>query len=556
MSALNLTDEDIFCAHQEKTDIRLADNQAALDALNSRLKIRKHDDRKLLRQLAQLQARDATLTEQIDSELPNGRTPQMRKTVEKNANKRAEVLDKIRLVKAHLRMGERERAKLDEQRAVVLRHRAALEAPLTLEAFCTAPIRRIPIEILSEIFTLLKPDDNQPIGTGSIPVVAQVGAEWRGVAVAHAALWTSFSCALYGDDSEASLVEAYLQRSRTAPLSIRIYAERRHRFSPAPDRVLASIAARSEYIVTLRLTGEGWEYVKHSSFHGRLPQLELLQLPSPCYCRPGFFQQFELAPRLHKLVLNSGLSGTAVFLPLAQIQSLRMLAHIDPARLHGLLHITSLVCTVPKNIPFGMTPTIGHALLPYLSTWSLDFGGAHTKRGEGVPLPSNFFDAYTTPALSVLEITALTQPSNLSAFLQRSACDLQTLVFTRCSVRIAELLQIFACTPGLDTLAIRGAFATTAITERLLEALTMRSDRPALLPGLKHLVIDGMYAFRDRNLVDMLESRSGTLCSVRLTLNDRIVELGEVERLRSLKVSGMNVALACWDAAAEMVEVV
>ncbi|KAJ7794682.1 hypothetical protein B0H14DRAFT_2922466 [Mycena olivaceomarginata] len=168
------------------------------------------------------------------------------------------------------------------------------------------------------------------------------------------------------------------------------------------------------------------------------------------------------------------------------------------------------------------------------------------------------------PALESLKITGLSQPAGLGAFVQRSQCALTSLVIRRSSMRIADLLRIFDAQPNLKHFAMEEGITPTAITGRLLEALIVNAARPALLPNLTTLSIDGSYMFRDSVLLQMLESRtpaaelSSNLCAsldlVKLSIGNRMVKDEDVERSRALQ--GVEVSLYCLDREGELVEVI
>ncbi|KAJ7445279.1 hypothetical protein FB451DRAFT_68237 [Mycena latifolia] len=134
----------------------------------------------------------------------------------------------------------------------------ALNPPITLEAFRSAPIRCVPVDIMGEIFGHLKPDEVQPVGCGMIPLLAQVCAAWRAVAYDQAALWSSFACAVPANDAELSLLKLYLQRARTAPLTIILKATKEPRGCADPGDIISNVAAYSHQLYSLRLTGKGW----------------------------------------------------------------------------------------------------------------------------------------------------------------------------------------------------------------------------------------------------------------------------------------------------------
>ncbi|KAJ7096990.1 hypothetical protein C8R43DRAFT_1141602 [Mycena crocata] len=429
-----------------------------------------------------------------------------------------------------------------------------------------ASLSQIPPEILGEIFVAAKDDGLQPVGTGILPVISSVSAEWRTVACQYPALWTSFSCDIYRSDGEVNLVETYLQRSKSAPLSVILDtgSDRRHHLidarnlahftaNPAPGRgpllsmaqlnqrardlgisarIIAFLAQHSEHVYKLQLTGRNW--VSHNQitgFHGRLPLLEIVQLDS------SVSTEFELAPRLHTVFLDGHRSGN---IPMAQIRSLHLTQMFIPSPLTQFSQLTSLVCNVPHRVEEGHWMG-AHIVFPHLSSWHIDFTTADNNLRTGnyhhVPAQLNFFDRYTMPALESLEVTSLTPQSNLLEFLQRSQSALKKLAFDKYSVRPAETLQILSSTPNLQSFTIRDGTLSTVMTERLLEALMGRGEQCALLLQLNHICIDGTYAFSDSLLAEIIESRNPicTSLQVEFFVRNRVVKEADLQRFRALE---------------------
>ncbi|KAJ7895391.1 hypothetical protein B0H13DRAFT_2665119 [Mycena leptocephala] len=540
----NAEDTELLRRHQTKSETQLAESHNDLHDVDARIQVVEMEALAFERKITDLEGEEAIL---LGALAPTS-------SVEVK-----QVREDIGDAKCLLRVAEKQLKALAGERELVLRKIAALSIPITLEAFHAAPIRRVPTDILVAIFMATKPDGFQLVGTGPIPVLLQVCSKWRAVASDHPALWSSFSCGLFPHNGfpNIKLVELYLARSKAAPLTIEVISVDR---SPGPAEtapMISLLAEHAENLYSLRLTGT-WYEVELRGFGGRLPRLEILQLSPLAFKSSG---QFEIAPRLHTVILTK--SYTSEVMPFEQICSMDFKDVVTPAELEKFPNITSLTCTFTEGYLLGLS---GHIVLRHLSSLRIDFARsayASNMTVASMSSPIKFFDHYSSPALESLEISSLVQPANLGDFIQRSQCDLKTLVLKESSVRIAELLQIFEFSPSLDSVTVEDGTTPTAITDRLLAALTVHPESAALLPKLTHLCIEGQYMFRDAILLEMLESRTVTALhdnSIYLPLElaelwlERVMVDADVQRFRDLE--GVDVSLSLLDGDEDMVEVI
>ncbi|KAJ7467521.1 hypothetical protein FB451DRAFT_1369244 [Mycena latifolia] len=425
---------------------------------------------------------------------------------------------------------ERQLGILHLRSKALLRSTTALRQPIGAEAFSASPIRRVPADVL-EIFTLLKPDEIQAVGSGMIlsPNARLRGMEGRSVRSCRPVVVLRLLAVLPGrGQSRQEIFSAGEGRATDDS-------------DADADGALAALAAHSEQFYSLRLVGGDGRSAMLHGIRGRLPLLEVLQLPS---LSVSFIREFEIAPRLHTLTLDNTSEFMTDYsvIPCAQIRSLDLLRGAGPFGLSNFTNLTSLTCDLQQT---PLKQWIARdTLLPSLTSWRINFQ-------DKAVTPPNFFSSFTAPALESLEIAALMQPAQLAAFLLRSQCALTRLVLHKSWVSMAELLQICASTPQLRHLAVQDGPATM-VTERLLGPLTARAGSSALLPELESLVIEGTYMFRDASLVEMLESRSG-LTRVRLMLLDRVVKDADVQRLKAMP--GVDVSLECQNGARQLVRV-
>ncbi|KAJ7491781.1 hypothetical protein B0H11DRAFT_2191235 [Mycena galericulata] len=446
-------------------------------------------------------------------------------------------------------VARRSQVQSESERQMMRPTETALGSPTTrtAESFSASRIRFIPTEILLEIFMAAasQPEGIQRVGQGLVPILAQVCADWRVVACDHPALWSSFSCSLFGGLPEISLLEIYLRRCRGATVTVEVNATKNHKETIMAGYMIALLARHSEQISGLYLTGTDWFPIKLHGFRGRLPRLEVLQLP-PAHSS----DQFAIAPRLHTLIINDGYIHDGI--PFSQIHTLHLQHGASPPGLARFTGLTSLTCSM-NDILFRRRWYI-HVTFPRLASWTIDFGSP-------VSTPLNFFDYFTAPALASLEIVSLVGHAKAGALIKRSQCDLKRLVLRKSSVRISEVLQIFELSPGLQFFAVEDGADPTAVTDRLLEALAVRTGQTTLLSQLARLRIDGTYRFRDEVLLNMLESRTGddpqfTLNVVELWLGNRVLKDGYARRLRALEDAGLDISLNFIDQNGDVVGII
>ncbi|KAJ7658418.1 hypothetical protein B0H17DRAFT_1145638 [Mycena rosella] len=347
------------------------------------------------------------------------------------------------------------------------------------------PIRRIPTDVLVFIFTTAKPKEIEFLGRGAAPLLSYVCAEWRAVACDHAALWASFAFSMFDQNSAVvTCLQTYLRGSKAALLKIELDAPHHFRHSVSQMRALKAIAEHSKRIYSLSLIGPNWRSVPLRGFYNGLLRLEILHLADLASCSS---QEFAIAARLHTLILkDSRVSGNH---PLSQIRSLHLHNGASPTGLTNFKNLESLTCTL------------------------IEVAYQDPSRSPPLLNPLNSMCSF-----SDLDASCKTSFSGSPRFASRR------------SYKFSE------SSPGLESFAMEAAGPTPAtIPDRLLEALTIATERQPLLPKLTHFLIDGKYMFHDTVLIEMLESRTGhsNHLQVDLVLVDRVVTYEIVERLKT-----------------------
>ncbi|KAJ7625992.1 hypothetical protein FB45DRAFT_1060565 [Roridomyces roridus] len=414
-----------------------------------------------------------------------------------------------------------------------------------------APIRRLPRELLSEIF--LQPSLHTPIppfpkfahrGTDAILSVSHY---WRETILSTAEFWAEFDVALPGNSNGARLLELSLERSKLAPLSIAILAWNAG-MSWHP-RILQLLISSCERWANLYLAIESSYLPLLSPLRGHLPLLASLDLQLHKERRPTSTPQllattrpdaFEIAPRLTKLELGVLFTSTIPVLPRSGISTL-IISNWDSLPFVGDF----------RNLhTLSFSPASGFAIQD-LASISLSRPAAEISASVLFTFPI-MLKFITAPAVQFLDIatsgSSITLGMNVwTPFLRRSACRPHTLQLHNLSIPWRDLFSMLTDLPTLQTLLLRDLGRADAITTDLLTQFTLGTGT-VILPELADLTIAGSYFFTNASLLGMLESRSDSFGRVKIELKLRIFTAEELDRARALKEKGMVLTLWCLDA--------
>ncbi|KAJ7155337.1 hypothetical protein C8R46DRAFT_438940 [Mycena filopes] len=532
-------DAALVALHQAKVDARLADIDASLARLAESRVLAEQEQRHLEARVAAMEVeRHPFLIPQPGWSLETA---------------------KLAVISARDRCVAVQRASHLEH-ASLLRRRTVLEKRITLAAFDASPIRRVPADVLLQIFLAVQsaavrdlPSNSERgrngpfrphlVGQGPVPLLARVCSQWRASLCDTPTFWSSFDFRLA---HPTPLLALYLNRARSAPLTLHILlvAEYVEEEWPVIESTIALLARHSQCIVELHFSYEDHFFLPPLlPLRGNLPALELLSLPAALFSS----RAFEIAPRLRTLNLV-GYDAPQNdpywhYFPHDQINSLSVHnTDRDIERYPALTRLTSFQQPVwpPPDVPFDELIS-----LPHLTSWRIEFLRAPLtflgRSSETDGAPSYLFHLLDTPALRSLEIYCLEQPAQLDGFLDRSTFHLTSLALRDCRIQASELITILSHTPRLETLSIlHGPF--TMITNRILQYLSLNEDTAMNnLTSLSSLTITGVFAFGTVALIEMVESRTrGRGIGVRLRdvfklrLSDRDIDEKDVEQLRRL----------------------
>lgn len=330
-----------------------------------------------------------------------------------------------------------------------------------------SPVRRIPDEVLGEIFIYCLPrfekkgrqkssflHDQAPI------LLGQICSRWRTVALSTHVLW-SFIRIDYGPDtveSDVAQMSLWLERSATCPLSLMLRERIDQRDYSREERalVLDTILPSSHRwqdveIFALRDTVDGLSPIRNA-----LPLLQSLALRmygtnvvQPCRC-----DAFELAPALRMVDLGFGVSPTSFKLPWTHLTnfSSRHTPYTPTECLEILRLCPNLTsCSLGLISDYPIESTTPHLRHCRLINFRISPESNH----------GSFFDCLTLPALRTVCLDPQkTSRSNswpgqqVLDLLQRSLCTLEKFTWGLDSVKIENIIRCLESMPDLKELQI------------------------------------------------------------------------------------------------------
>ncbi|KAE9404459.1 hypothetical protein BT96DRAFT_916810 [Gymnopus androsaceus JB14] len=400
-----------------------------------------------------------------------------------------------------------------------------------------APVRRVPLEILTEIFELVSKDPRWKI-VPHMFILSSVCMAWRKAAHATPRLWStldiSFEVFVLGP--EFTWVEDWITRSQTVPLDL--YLEFSWECDEFPDvqkqrgkKFLEHILSQFGHKVRLLdVTGRPSSFlpILNLSPSSSLSSLEEMYFSicedasddSTGALEDLFPQKAEVflgAPKLRQVVLNRGYLLELLALPAEQLTSLKVNEeefHFDTVMFVDILlprckQLVSLEIYLPSETFIGLTPKL-LILLPALR--SLEVYNVYDAA-------ENILRCITAPLLERLSISCHDEIDeidldsflmDMAKFQRRSSTALSSLVFYLASKNrkrnfAEKLIAVLSLFPAIRSLEIHPPWDVNA----LVQAMTC-NHRNHVLPNLRDLVLFGYLNNHDnRNEEDCCLSVSG-----------------------------------------------
>ncbi|KAJ7912091.1 hypothetical protein B0H13DRAFT_555228 [Mycena leptocephala] len=402
---------------------------------------------------------------------------------------------------------------LEQQRSFHLKSIADFQRALS-------SIRRIPPEILAEIFTLCRNNslDSETYSTAdpreAPMLLGHISSYWRSICHGTPLLWDQVQLISGLGMPELPCVKEILARSRNVPLFVQLTTP--HGMSLRQEPMCLPV----EPVVGLFL-----------DLHRRIKTITL-HIPSLNLLPPHNMQSFPILASLDIILADANgepdvTSVLSVFKDAPSLRSVSLIAHCSPAqsfvpalpwtqltelRLHmpislrdayviltrcQKLQIARLSdCTRSDNIE-----RVEH-IVQLADLWIFDFA----TEGDDV-VPDTFFDAFSFPNLRALVIRAdCWSPHILLTFHDRSRFQLQSLELDGLFLSSDEVVELLKLLPTLRQLELKFC----SIDDGLLEAFTFdpRSTSHLLaLPRLRTLSVLGFTdQFEGTSVASMVES--------------------------------------------------
>ncbi|KAJ7026858.1 hypothetical protein C8F04DRAFT_1123940 [Mycena alexandri] len=400
----------------------------------------------------------------------------------------------------------------------------------------SSPVRRLPSELLVEIFDMCAPpnasktlasdtvaDEEDRLNARYLLRLSQVCAFWRGLAMETPRLWSEvvIDMTLWCDAKTparfTSSLRSHLSRGGNSPL--RLFAD----LSTPQQAVVDLLVEHSRRWRNVSLWFD-FQFRNLAGAKGNLPSLKALHIENTGDQSDlgEVIDIFEVAPRLTRVTL----CGPLPSLPIIPWQQLRFFEYITPPPRAGQEHTDlfgalSLMSRLSLDTDFsldfeisGDSPVDLHPIVSNVSSLSLTFFSVTSQSH----VLGEVFKALTLPRLKRLEIPRrwsdpppLWGQTHFLMFASRSSLQMN---LTELEVHIVitdeELLKCLSVLPNLTRLGISdcgGPHQHILITDNLLRHLTWKPDSNCLIPHLHIVFFTSLFHFADDVFWDFLASR-------------------------------------------------
>ncbi|KAF7362619.1 3-beta hydroxysteroid dehydrogenase isomerase family [Mycena venus] len=424
-----------------------------------------------------------------------------------------------------------------------------------------APIRRLPNEVLVQIFSLCtepkewyteKTYDEDAmkqelwgVAGGHLITLSLVSHHWRRVVLGTPSLWSTIELDLrcwtgtvaaddsyhcYLRDTMVERLKVALERGEQTPLTIRVNG-----MGECDPSALYALAGHSERwrSATFLMGQDMLQYL--SSVEGRLPLLETLSISEPRGAPETFadtIRYFSQAPCLRTVEFHGG-PAVLTGLPLEQLDYCRFFT-LDAQSVDSLFRqMARLTRSAEVEVQVDLEavgfqdarPLVLPPVVSNINEFVLQSVG--NKDDEFRQVLGAIFDALTLPNIEGLGFFSREDLGNPLYWPQREAHalfvrsasrrTLQSLCLRDVVVTASELLQCLADLSSLEYLYISdhpalvgGSRPHHLITSALLQKLSPCTDRPTdcLVPNLRDFTFRTLGRFTDDSFLDFVGERS------------------------------------------------
>ncbi|KAJ7606074.1 hypothetical protein FB45DRAFT_1068901 [Roridomyces roridus] len=416
-------------------------------------------------------------------------------------------------VKQLIQTAEESIARIDSQIRDLLRLRDRERGVIAALKFVAAPIRKLPAELLVDIFLRAASDANDEGRLRKVLAISHVCAHWNRLACTTPQLWNQ--CLLPNltkapSESYLATTKSFLERSAPLPIPVRI----EYQFEAALplSQLLFGFAPR-------------WKSLSFS--HSQITNLR--QLPMDALQRLESIDLWDTeeipphspivvflgAPRLHTVILDCR-NHTRILMPWSQLTKLVIRCFLKPAQdcLGILIQCESIVSADISGIlllqdrdPGGSVQT---STLARLKELCLGFDPVGAVEQPLTP----FFASLALPALTKLTIRldsgteAIWSPEELTSF-QRRSPNMEHLELVGLSITSYGLVTLVTNSPSLIHLELHLCFDNEDAVDSTLQRLRYTSTHLVhAAPRLRNLyIIERFGDFDETALEDMIFSR-------------------------------------------------
>ncbi|KAF8636338.1 hypothetical protein AX16_010993 [Volvariella volvacea WC 439] len=415
-----------------------------------------------------------------------------------------------------------------------------------------SPIRRLPPEIITEIFVNCLPIQHNPVRSVSEAplLLGRICSSWRRIALTTPRLWSGLHMVIPTHFEPSKITEvvklrclaanAWLERSGTLPISLSLVT--------ANNGFSADVVA-APVLKTLIKFSSRWRSISLRVPYALLqpfseltradvPRLETLKIDDVFNWDQTYQWHFPLlaAPRLRSVSFVH-FQGNPRNLPLAW--PLLSGLSLDCDSTEACLHVSE-VLDVFKRTPnlescaLGIRPPISpeeeqrlqHVVLPKLTTLTFRVYPDHVNELEKI------FENIYAPNIKELSVvvTMTYEPSTLHTphvpfrcLLAKSNVHLEKLDLVHLQIEPEAFIDCLRHLPRLKTLCItdnsftwptfpidtpdNGRRAVPIVNDKVLQHLMVTSDLPVLCPKLESLTLNSVSAFSDKSLIEFARSR-------------------------------------------------
>ncbi|KAK6977296.1 hypothetical protein R3P38DRAFT_3377627 [Favolaschia claudopus] len=389
--------------------------------------------------------------------------------------------------------GEESREEIGKELAVLNEAVRVVAEQLRAENSLLSAIRRIPPEILCEIFGWVAQRECWCYVVGSPVVVApwhltHICRRWRNVTRSYPRLWSTLSISHHMNDASRfelafpeAAIETQLALSRPANLTILldvyIYPNQPTAHLEQLLRLLTRESNRWQNLFIRCMPGSTRLLASALSvIQGQLAQLDTVRVTlDDCDDSEAHFEDlwslFATAPKMCKVEFQTSrcfFPGPAGIIPLPNSFSIppHQLTHLainsSPNFIfHILLQAAdTLVCA---ELHVGRAPCDPpHSLLGFPSV-------LHLPRLETLYMDSDWcFECLFIPNIQSLGIT---DPKTLPKILEQSQCEVNSLTLHETGMRSEEMLTLLSKVPSLTSLLINFRYSDDEIVEGFIEGM-------------------------------------------------------------------------------------